>query len=232
MRSSTAAVDVRLDGSRVPWLWRASILGWMIATAALTPNVAAQEIVDRIVAIVDQDVITLSEAEQARRVGWLREDEDRLSLAEAVERLVERSLIERELRRNPDRSADSSLGQLAEGSLARIRNSFVSPSAYRDALDAYRMREVDVLDELRRQHAVNLFLERRFRGLIYVTQEEIAAYYRDELTTEVGTRQELPPIEELAERIERLLQERKFNLRIETWIDGLKSRVSIRRYVW
>ena len=145
---------------------RVAVVGCVLLALQSGTLSGTQEVVDRIVAVVGEEVITLSEAERARRVRWLSEDEDRLSLAEAVERLVERLLIEREVRRNPDRQADESLFDLAEKSLAQIRDGFVSPSAYQDALAAYQMRESDVFEELRRQHAVTLFLERRFRALM------------------------------------------------------------------
>lgn len=203
----------------------------MFSIAMSCEMVVGQQIVDRIVAVVGTDVITLSEAEHARRVRLLREDDEDLDLTHAVERLIERSLIEREVRRNPDREGDENRAGLAEQSLARIRDSFVSPSAYHDALQAHQMREGELLEELARQHAVSGFLERRFRALIYVTQEEIADYYREEIAPEVEP-ELLPGIEEVADRIERLLEERKFNDRVESWIEDLKSRATVRRYVW
>jgi hypothetical protein len=54
---------------------------------------------------------------------------------------------------------------------------------------------------------------------------------RGELSPSVeGTR--LPKLFEVSESIRRILEERAFNARIEEWIDGLKGRARIRRYVW
>jgi hypothetical protein len=64
-----------------------------------------------------------------------------------------------------------------------------------------------------------------------VTDEQIEAYYRDELVPEVRG-QSLPELGEVSESIRRILEERAFNARVEEWIDGLKGRARIRRYVW
>ena len=40
-----------------------------------------------------------------------------------------------------------------------------------------------------------------------------------------------PTLEEV-DQIRRILEEQKFNERVEQWLDGLKQRARIRRYVW
>ena len=37
---------------------------------------------------------------------------------------------------------------------------------------------------------------------------------------------------EEVDQIRRILEEQKFNERVEQWLDGLKQRARIRRYVW
>jgi hypothetical protein len=90
-------------------------------------------------------------------------------------------------------------------------------------------------DELRaalnRQLKVTAYLERRFRPLTFVTDEQIEAYYSGELLPEIRG-QRPPDLADVSESIRRILEERAFNARVEEWIRGLKERTRIRRYVW
>jgi hypothetical protein len=98
-------------------------------------------------------------------------------------------------------------------------------------LSSNGLSEEELRSELERQLEVNRYLERRFRGLTFVSEEEIEAYYRDELPRQVGD-QPLPDLAQVSDSIRRILEERSFNAHVDQWIEGLKSRAVIRRYVW
>jgi hypothetical protein len=90
--------------------------------------------------------------------------------------------------------------------------------------------EAELRNELQRQLAVNRYLERRFRALTYVTEDDVERYFTDEILPALAAERE-PSVEE-TDQIRRILEERRFNERVEQWIDGLKARTRIRRYVW
>ena len=193
-------------------------------------SLAAGEVVDRIVAIVDREAITLSEAEQALQLRIVRGGDEDSPLAEVVERLIEALLIEREVARYPGEALDA---DQVEGALAAVRESFPSEGDYREALESQGMTEEALHALVSRQLAINRYLERRFRALVRVSDEELRRYYDDELLPVLReTAEPAPPVESVAESIRRILRERKFNQRIESWIEELKTRAHIRRYVW
>lgn len=208
-------------GSRLAWIGLALLV-------SVPPGQAA--IVDRIVAIVDREVITLSEAEQAQTLRLVRADGGELSLAEVVERLIEARLIEREVKRYPGEPI--SLRQ-EDRAIQSFRQSFPSQRAFTEALGSRQMSEPELRALARRQIAITSYLERRFRPLVYVTDREVRTYYDNELRKESQLLGETPPeLDSVADGIRRVLEERKFNERVNAWIDGLKSRAYIRRYVW
>ena len=92
------------------------------------------------------------------------------------------------------------------------------------------LEERDLRIAIERQLVINRYLERRFRALTYVPDEDIRRYFEDEVLPRLDTPRE--PTDEEVEQIRRILEERKFNERVEDWIAGLKERASIRRYVW
>ncbi len=193
----------------------------------LTGASAKAELVDRIVAIIDREVVTLSEAEQASEIARSRGGAS-VGLVDIVERLIESRLVEREVERFTGEPAPSDLVQRA---FEEVRAGSPSDAAFREMLARSGLTEEELWTTLRRQVAVAQYLERRFRPLTFVTEEQIAAYYRDELAPAVeGDR--LPELDEVSESIRRILEERAFNARVEEWIAVLKERAKIRRYVW
>jgi hypothetical protein len=112
-----------------------------------------------------------------------------------------------------------------------VRARFSSEPEFREMLARSGLSEDELSILLRKQIGVAQYLEQRFRPLTFVTEEQIAAYYRDELLPAVqGT--PAPELADVSESIRRILEERTFNARVEEWIEGLKERARIRRYVW
>ena len=200
-----------------------------LAIAALLPGALARaELVDRIVAIIDREVVTLSEAEQASEIARARTGAAAAPLVSVVERLIESRLVEREVERFTGEPVSP---ELVDGALREVRARFSSETAFLEMLARNGLSEEELRATLRRQIGVAEYLERRFRPLTFVTEEQIEVYYRDELLPSLQGRP-LPELSEVSESIRRILEERAFNARVEEWIDGLKGRARIRRYVW
>ncbi len=195
----------------------------------LPPCLTAAEVVDRIVAAVDRFAITLTEAEQAVELARFRGN-DALALPDAVEALIETHLIEREVKRYPGIQVPP---EDVHRAVESLRDSYPSADDFRRAMELQGLTEEGLEQLLKKQLTINLYLERRFRSVVYVTEEEIQGFYEEELLPELQTTREEPPSREsLEERIRSLLVERKFNERVNQWIEGLKSRSRIRRYLW
>lgn len=194
---------------------------------ALAPGMAHAELVDRIVAIIDREVVTLSEAEQARAVTASRTGR-KVELVDAVERLIESRLVGREVERF---SSEPVPRELVDQAFGEVRSAFATEEEFRAMLSSTGLSEEELRSELERQLEVNRYLERRFRALTFVSEGEIEAYYRDELPKQLGD-QPRPELAQVSESIRRILEERSFNAHVDQWIEGLKSRAVIRRYVW
>jgi peptidyl-prolyl cis-trans isomerase SurA len=201
---------------------------WLALGALLPGALARAELVDRIVAIIDREVVTLSEAEQASEIARARTGAAAAPLVSVVERLIESRLVEREVERFTGEPVSA---ELVDGALQEVRARFSSETAFLEMLARNGLSEEELRATLRRQIGVAQYLEQRFRPLTFVTEEQIEIYYRDELLPSLQERP-LPELSEVSESIRRILEERAFNARVEEWIDGLKGRARIRRYVW
>ncbi|MGH9390459.1 MAG: hypothetical protein ACRD1Z_12650, partial [Vicinamibacteria bacterium] len=177
--------------------------------------------------IIDREVVTLSEAEQAGEIARARSGASD-PLVTIVERLIESRLVEREVDRFTGEPVSP---ELVDGALQEVRAGFPSESAFSDMLARSGLSEEELRAILRKQIGVAQYLERRFRPLTFVTEEQIAAYYKDELLPAVEATPP-PELSDVSESIRRIVEERTFNRRVEEWIQGLKERARIRRYVW
>ena len=64
----------------------------------------------------------------------------------------------------------------------------------------------------------------------YVTDDDVADYYESDILPRLASPREVT-LQEI-DAIRRILEERRFNQRVARWIDELKERAHIRRYVW
>ena len=206
--------------------------GWLgLVSMVLVLNAASvrAELVDRVVAVIDRDVITLSEAEEAQEFRTLR-GQEALPLEQVVERLIEARLIEREVSRYPE---DALPQEPIDAAVDSIRASFSSPTAFAASLSARGLSEDQLETIIRRQLTIQRYLESRFRPLVFVTEDEVQRYYDNVLLPDVTQAGEtVPELASVEEAIHRILEERVFNQRIDEWITRLKVRSQIRRYVW
>jgi len=208
-------------------LFRRGVL--IIGMALALPWPAGAEVVDRIVAVVDRHAITLSEAERARRLQQLKGGED-VQMTQIVDQLIESYLIEREVKRYP---APPVTEEEVSRAVDALGVSMGSEEALLEALSDQEM-DLDALEHLlRRQLVISHYLDNRFRSLIYVNDEEIREYYDGEVVADLITSAEpAPELEMIEDVIRQILVEKKFNERVDAWIESLRSRARVRKHIW
>jgi hypothetical protein len=189
--------------------------------------------VDRIAAVIDQQVLTVSEVNQMAQIRFLpritgRSDDDyRHDILEAQ---IAQALRYHDVQRfgAQDIPKDS-----IEARLAEIRHRFVSPGE----LDAALARAELTLDDLRtlikRQLQVEAYIRERFAPLIFVANDDIATYY-DGPWRQQRTERGLPvlPLNDVREEIRTLIRSRQLDQQIETWTAQLRARANVDVYAW
>jgi parvulin-like peptidyl-prolyl isomerase len=202
---------------------------FILALALGAPGSSGAEVVDRIVAVVDRYAITLSEAEQARRMQQINGGED-VPLTQVVDQLIESYLIEREVKRYPGAPVTE---EEVSRAVAALRESVGSEEALLEALSEQDMSMLELKHRLRRQLKISHYLDNRFRLLIYVSDEEVQEYFDNEvLAAAAAVGEPQPTLEMVEDVIRQILVEKKFNERVDAWIESLKSRARIRKHIW
>ncbi len=197
----------------------------LLAVVAFAPwsMAAAQEVVDRVVAVVNGQPVTLSEAVEA--VALQPHVSPAPTLAEAVETLIESRLMESEARRYP-------MGPIPaddiEATLRGLRGRFASSAAYRATLIRLGIREDYLRKRIERELVVDRYIERRFQPLVQVSQREIEEYYRTVLRPDLDDAGETTP-PDVERLIRRTLEERQLNQRVDDWVQEILSESDILR---
>lgn len=199
------------------------LLGALAVAAAEPAPEPDSELVDRVVAVVDEEPILLSDLERSLVLGTVtrREGESDASLRRrALDELVAWRLRLHEVARFGIEEAP--LAEV-ERQLERIRARYPSDAAWRAELVRLGLDEPAVRQILARQLAVLDYVEQRLGPRVFVGVEEIQRYYEESLVPELrGRGDPVPPVDEVREAIRVVLRERKLNEEIESWTRRLR----------
>jgi peptidyl-prolyl cis-trans isomerase SurA len=203
--------------------------------ALLLAGVVQAQVVDRMVAVVNKQVILESDLDQATRVEFLQQGKpiERLTYADraaVLDRLIDRSLLDQQIV-NPamlDPSPDELKARVEE-----IRQGIPGASTeerWKTLLTGYGLMQQDVEEQLASQFRILRFIDLRFRGLVRVDKEAIATYYQDRFLPEVRKRNASEPkLAEVSDKIEQILAEQRIDDLLNNWLKTLHAQAHIER---
>jgi hypothetical protein len=199
------------------------------ASPAPTPVV-----LDRIAAVVGDDVVLESEIRKLAGVEYLPRTagesdaayRDRVLSARVVEVLREQQLRRTGGIEPKKEEVDARVAAL-EARVVKERG---------ESLDVILARAGATREELaafvKRGMALESFVRERLLPAIKTTDAELRAYYEGPFREEARSRglATLPPYEDVAEQIRELVRERKLNAEIERWTEQLRSETRVLIY--
>ena len=201
----------------------------------LLAGIAQAQVVDRMVAVVNKHVILESELDQATRVEFLEQGKpiERLTYADrnaVLERLIDRSLLDQQIV-NPamldptPEELKAKVEELRQGIPGASRD-----QQWKDILAGYGLIQQDVEEQLTSQFRILRFIDLRFRGLVRVDKEAVAAYYQERFLPEVRKRNASEPkLAEVSGKIEQILAEQRIDDLLNNWLKTLRAQAQIER---
>ena len=196
------------------------------------PLAAEETLVDRIVAVVDDDPIYLSDVRRVVGLGLVAaapgESEHQL------QRRVLDGLIDQRLRFHEVERYDFPQLPAAEieRQLEEVRGRFPDPEAFGRHLDELGLTEQGLRRLLARQLRILAYVEERLGPRVFVDREEVRAYYEGELARKAEAEGvELPPLDDVRGEIRSLLREIRLNEEIEAWTEELRLKAEIRDHL-
>lgn len=208
---------------------RRAILGTFLA-AALTAAcglAAAQEVVDRIVARVENDVILLSDVRALSRYQQFLDGKPETD-AQILERLIDQWIVRTEA--DVSHSPRPSEADIDRG-LSRVRSSFSSEQEYEDRKKQAGLSEQDVRAMVASQLYLSNYLDSRFRPAVQVDPKEIEDFYQTAIVPRAKARgQEPPTLDAAREAIQEALIQNGINQQAEQWLKEGRLRLHVENF--
>ncbi len=134
-------------------------VAYLLVCASLTPRLAGQEIIDRVLAVVAGDLLTLSDVRAARELGLMDPGRAVDPVREILSRLIDRALVLDEVERYapPEPTAEA-----VEGALRTVRRRFDSDQAFAATLARVGITERSLAETLRQDLRIRAYLDQRF----------------------------------------------------------------------
>jgi peptidyl-prolyl cis-trans isomerase SurA len=190
------------------------------------------EIIDRLMAVVNQQIITLGDVEQELKMqdldlvggdgGGASSSRQKATQEVILQHLIEQTLIREQIQQFPgleieDEQVESQFRAIVEkaGNSRKLAEMKIDPQAIRE--------------RLRWQLQVMKFIDYRFRQFVVVDSKEIEAYYQNTFLPELQKRNALPapPLADVEERIRKILTEEKLNVQVDEWLASLRKDAAI-----
>jgi hypothetical protein len=189
--------------------------------------------VDRVAAVIDRQVITVSEVNQMVELRFFARNKGE-SEDDFRHRILE-SLIAQALRfRDVERfGAEEIPKDSIEARVTEIAKRFPTPADLDAALARVELTPDELRALVKRQLQVEAYVQERFAPLVFVSNDEIDAYYRGTWSQQRRQRGlAIPPLAEVREEIRALLRASRLQDEIETWTTQLRERANVDIYAW
>lgn len=196
-----------------------------------SPDTGEAEIADRIVAVVDEDPILASDLDRAIGLGLIAREPGE-SERDFRRRVLDLLLEERLRAHEVDRFGFTEISLTAvEEAVEDLKADFAGERAFENRLAELGLTDDDVRQIVARQIMVITYVDERLGPRIFVSLDDIRAYYESVLAPEMERAgQALPELTAVQEEIRRVLREQRLNEEIERWTAELRLEADIEDY--
>lgn len=205
-------------------------------TSRATESNGQGTVLDRVVAVVNGDVILESDVDEERRFEMIQPylGMGEFSRERAMQRLVDRMLIlqQAELQQETavsDKDLDDQVATLRRDIPACKQYHCETDSGWQKYLGEYGFTEAEFRDRWRRRMQLLRYIEVRFRSGIHITEEQIQEYYEKTMLPEYARQKVTPPkLDTISKRIEEVLLQQQVGNLLTDWLASLRAQGSVR----
>ena len=187
---------------------------------------SAQELIDRIAARVENDIILLSDVRHLGRYQMLVDGKSE-SEPQLLDRLIDQWVVQNEAdaSRFP-RPTDAEIDQ----GVAALKKSFPALQEYEERRKQSGLSEAQVRDKIATQIHLTNYLDSRFRPSVQVDAKAIEDFYNTAVLPRAKARgQEPPSLEASREVIQEALIEQSIDAQADRWLKESRSRIHVER---
>ena len=204
---------------------------------AQSPRSSAPVVLDRVVAVVNNQAILDSDIDDEIRLSVL--DPGRVGLgvltrARALDQLIGRDLIQQQIRQEDLEAAeptqaevDVRLSEIRKQLPSCVRSHCSTPEGWKTFLDLHNLTQERVEAYLRYRVEILRFIEQRFRQGVNIQPQEIETYYNNTLLPQYPKGEVIPPLDQVSARIQEILLQQQVNILFDDWLSNLRKQGNI-----
>jgi parvulin-like peptidyl-prolyl isomerase len=207
-----------------------AIRGILLAAAmAITSGcLAAQEVVDRIAARVENDVILLSDIRALSRYQQFLDGKSEDD-AQILDRLIDQWIVRTEA--DASHFPHPSEADI-DRALSRLRSSFASEQERESRMRHAGLNEQDIRAMVSSQLYLSNYLDSRFRPAVQIDPKEVDDFYQTAIVPRAKARgQEPPTLDAARDSIQEALIQNGINQQAEQWLKESRLRLHIEKYL-
>ncbi len=199
-------------------------LSLILAVLMASKAVPSQEVIDRVAARVENDIILLSDVRALGRYQLFIEGKSE-SDAQILDRLIDQWIVRNEANaaRYPQPSDEE-----VQRSLARLERSFSSPAEFADRRRQSGLSSEELLAMVKSQLYLSNYLDTRFRPSIQIEEKDVEEFYKERVVQRAEARGQTPPALEAArDFIQEALVQRAIDEQAGRWLKESRSRIRV-----
>ena len=212
---------------------------FLLLASALTLHARAGEVVDRIVASVNQQIVLESELQVSVAYQCLANHSACLPLgpegrSAALERLIEQKLLQQQMQgtqftTSSDQDVAQRIKELKRELIAVGTQTDESQDPWQSMLRKYDLTQADVEREVALETDLLRFVDARFRPRIRIEDGQVENYYSEILLPQLkASGGNIPKLDEVAGRIREVLVQQRINEELADWLKNLREQSTIR----
>jgi hypothetical protein len=186
----------------------------------------AQEVVDRIVARVENDVILLSEVKALSRYEILLEGKSE-SDAENLERLIDQWVVRTEAEAAHFKHPSD---EEIQKEMERVANLFNSPAEYEGRKKQSGLSDAEIRSLVAAQLYRSNYVDSRFRPAVQVDSKAVEDFYESAVVPRAKAHGVAPPtLEASRETIQAALEQQRIDEQAERWLKESRARLQVEK---
>ncbi len=199
-------------------------LSLILAVLMASKAVLSQEVIDRVAARVENDVILVSDVRALGRYQVFIDGKSE-SDAQLLDRLIDQWIVRNEASaaRYPQPSDEE-----VQRSLARLKRSFSSPAEFEDRRRQSGLSSEELLAMVKSQLYLNNYLDTRFRPSTQVEEKDVEEFYKERVVPRAESRGQTPPtLADARDFIQEALVQGAIDEQAGRWLKESRSRIRV-----
>ena len=208
--------------------YRIALAAALLIACAASPAARAQQVVDRIAARVESDIILLSEVRELGAYQLLVNGKKETD-AQLLERLIDQWVVRREAEAShfPKPSDDE-----IERELERVKASLGPPEQFTERLRQSGLDETELHHLLEEQLYLTNYLDSRFRPAVQIDPKAIEEFYEKNVVPLAKQRGEEPPsLDSARDSIREALIQHGITEQADRWLKESRARLHVEKEI-